>query len=144
MSQPGHNAWLLFLCFSMKNQPFLRRLGFAWHGIVTAWRAEMSLRQQSVAAVGVLITLLWLQPAPIWWAVLLLNCGLVIAAELFNSALEHALDLLHPGPHPAVGLAKDCAAGAVLVLSFSGIILFVCFLLEMFSVSSFLLILNVE
>ncbi|KQN75634.1 diacylglycerol kinase [Duganella sp. Leaf61] len=118
----------------MKNQPFYRRLGFAWHGIVSAWRTEMSMRQQSAAAVGVIITLLWLRPAPVWWALLLLNCGLVLAAELFNSALEHALDHLHPAPHPAIGLAKDCAAGAVLLLSVTGIALFTCFLYETFLV----------
>ena len=116
----------------MKNQPFYKRLGFAWHGIVSAWRTEVSLRQQSVIALGVLLTLLWLQPAPVWWALLLLNCGLVLAAELFNSALESALDHLHPLPHPAIGLAKDCAAGAVLVLSLIGLILFICFLCYVF------------
>jgi diacylglycerol kinase (ATP) len=114
----------------MKNQPFYRRLGFAWHGIVSAWRTEMSMRQQSIAALAVLLTLLWLRPAPVWWALLLLNCGLVLAAELFNSALEHALDHLHPDPHPAIGLAKDCAAGSVLVLSITGVMLFCCFLYE--------------
>jgi len=116
----------------MKNQPFYKRLGFAWHGIISAWRTETSLRQQSVAAVGVLLTLLWFRPAPVWWALLLLNCGLVLAAELFNSALENALDHLHPSPHPAIGLAKDCAAGSVLVLSFTGLTLFMCFLYDVF------------
>ena len=43
--------------------------------------------------------------------------GAVLAAETFNTALEHALDRLHPEQDPAIGLAKDCAAGAVLVLS---------------------------
>lgn len=114
----------------MKNQPFYRRFGFAWRGIASAWRTEMSMRQQSGAALAVLLTLLWLRPAPVWWALLLLNCGLVLAAELFNSALEHALDHLHPGRHPAVGLAKDCAAGAVLVLSLTGVVLFICFLCD--------------
>lgn len=116
----------------MKNQRFPARLGFACHGILSAWRTEVSLRQQSAAALAVLIVLLWLRPAPVWWALLLLNCGLVLAAEMFNSALEHALDHLHPDQHPAIGLAKDCAAGAVLLLSGTGIILFTCFLVETF------------
>ena len=129
----GLRAGRCFPASPMKNQPFHRRLGFAWHGIVSAWRSEMSMRQQSIAAVGVLLTLLWLRPAPVWWALLSLNCGLVLAAELFNSALEHALDHLHPTPHPAIGLAKDCAAGAVLVLSLTGVVIFACFICEMFN-----------
>lgn len=116
----------------MKNQPFYKRLGFAWHGITSAWRTEMSLRQQSLAAGSVLLVLLWFRPAPVWWALLLLNCGLVIAAELFNTALEHALDHLHPASHPVIGLAKDLAAGSVLILSITGAIVFICFLFETF------------
>ena len=34
-----------------------------------------------------------------------------------NAALEAALDRLHPQRHPAIGAAKDAAAGAVLVAS---------------------------
>ena len=66
----------------------------------------------------------------IWWALLLLNCGLVLAAELFNTALEHLIDLLHPGLHPSIKIAKDCAAGAVLILSISAACIFVAFLIE--------------
>ena len=43
--------------------------------------------------------------------------GLVIAAELLNSALEALIDHLHPEIHPAIGRAKDVLAGMVLVLS---------------------------
>ena len=69
----------------------------------------------------------------IWWALLLLNCGLVLAAELFNTALEHLIDHLHPGLHPSIKIAKDCAAGAVFILSISAACIFVAFLLETFS-----------
>jgi diacylglycerol kinase (ATP) len=61
--------------------------------------------------------LLVLRPEPIWWALVLLTSGAVIAAELFNTALELVMDRLHPDVHPMIGRAKDCAAGAVLILS---------------------------
>lgn len=41
---------------------------------------------------------------------------LILAAELFNLALETLTDHLHPARRPAIGAAKDCAAGAVLLL----------------------------
>lgn len=97
-------------------------------GIVCAWRGEASFRQQSVVAAGVLLLLLWRRPALVWWALLLMNCGLVLAAELFNTALENALDHLHPEQHDAIRIAKDCAAGAVLVLSLTGFGVFITFL----------------
>lgn len=112
----------------MKNQSFRQRAGFAIQGILCAWRGEASFRQQVVVAFGVLLILLWRRPPMVWWALLLMNCGLVLAAELFNTALEHALDHLHPERHDAIRIAKDCAAGAVLVLSLTGLGVFVTFL----------------
>jgi diacylglycerol kinase (ATP) len=116
----------------MKNQPFHQRLGFAAHGILTAWRNENSFKTQFCAAVCVLLVLLWRRPAPIWWAFLLMSCGMVMAAELFNSALEAALDRLHPERHPAIRIAKDCAAGAVLLLSLTAVGVFAAFLVATF------------
>ncbi|MBC7607955.1 MAG: diacylglycerol kinase, partial [Polaromonas sp.] len=108
----------------MKNQSFRRRVGFALQGVRSAWRGEASFRQQVFLALGVLAILMWRQPEMIWWALLLMNCGLVLAAELFNTALENALDHLNPERHPAIEVAKDCAAGAVLVLSLTGFCVF--------------------
>ena len=112
----------------MKNQSFRRRLGFAVQGVRVAWRHESSFRLQFLAAGVVLLVLLWFRPAAVWWAVLLMNCGMVLAAELFNTALEHTLDHLSPEHHPAVGIAKDCSAGAVLLLSLTAIGSFMAFL----------------
>lgn len=114
----------------MKNQSFCRRLGFAMEGVSCAWRSETSFRQQVVVALGVLFILLWRRPAMVWWALLLMNCGLVLAAELFNTALEHALDHLSPERHPAIQVAKDCGAGAVLLLSLTGVCVFIAFLVS--------------
>ena len=112
----------------MKNQSFRQRAGFFLHGIACAWRSEVSFRHQAIAATGVVLILLWRRPALVWWALLLMNCGLVLAAELFNTALENALDHLHPEQHDAIRIAKDCAAGEVLVLSLTGLGVFMAFL----------------
>lgn len=112
----------------MKSQPFLQRLSFSLQGIRSAWSHEASFRFQTLMALGVLALLLWFRPAPIWWALLLMNCGLVLASELINTALEHALDHLHPDLHPAIKVSKDCAAGAVLVFSLSAVATFLAFL----------------
>ena len=111
----------------MKNQPFYRRFGFAWHGIVSAFQSEASFRQQVLMALALLAILIWRNPAAVWWAILLTNCGLVLAAELFNTALEHTLDHLSPEIHPSVRLAKDCSAAAVLVLSIGALLAFAAF-----------------
>ncbi|MDB5936707.1 MAG: diacylglycerol kinase [Massilia sp.] len=117
----------------MKNQRFDRRLGFAANGIAAAWRNETSFRYQCMAALCVVAVLAWRRPPMMWWALLLAMSGMVLAAELFNSALEAALDHLHPELDPAIGVAKDCAAAAVLVLSLASAGVFVAFLVDSFA-----------
>ena len=100
-----------------KNQSFMRRLGFALAGVTHAVRTERSLQIQSVVLLCVLSMLVYLQPAPLWWALVILAASAVLAAELFNTAVERLADHLHPELHPEIRLVKDCAAGAVLIAS---------------------------
>ncbi|MDB5721721.1 MAG: diacylglycerol kinase, partial [Alphaproteobacteria bacterium] len=100
-----------------KNQPFRLRLGYAVAGIRIVARREDSFRSQCRLAIAAIGTAALLRPAPIWWALLTLSIGLVLALECTNAALEYALDQLHPEQHPEVGHAKDAAAGAVLLAS---------------------------
>jgi len=98
-----------------KNQPFLERLAFALAGLGHALRTERSVRFQIVVFVIVLVAMLILRPEPLWWGLVLLASSSVLAAELFNTALEHLADHLHPEIHPSIRIVKDCAAGAVLI-----------------------------
>jgi undecaprenol kinase len=98
-----------------KNQSFLARLRFARDGLTHAVATEHSLRFQVTAFAVMLIVLAVLRPEPIWWALILLASGAVIAAELLNTAIELLADHLHPETHASIRRVKDCAAGAVLV-----------------------------
>lgn len=113
----------------MKGQRFARRMGYAWQGLRTAWRLEASVRSHGASATLVLIALLVTQAPAVWWAIMALAVGAVIAAELFNSAIEALADHLHPGQHPAIGVVKDVAAGAVLLCSAAAVIVGVAFLI---------------
>lgn len=101
----------------MKNASFLRRLGYAVHGIATVARREKSFRAQlalGVVAAGVTAAL---RPGWAWAAIIGLCIVAVLALELVNAALEYMIDRLHPDIHPEIGAAKDAAAGAVLLAS---------------------------
>jgi len=98
-----------------KNQSFRARLGFALQGFAHAVRAERSLQAQLVAFAAALAALGILRPSALWWALVLLASAGVIAAELFNTAIEGLADGLHPQDHPAIRSAKDCAAAGVLI-----------------------------
>ena len=102
---------------SFKNQSFLTRLRFAGMGLIIGLRNEHSLQFQMLAMIGIFIALAFLRPEPVWWALVALASAAVIAAELFNTAVEHLADHLHPDLHPMIRVVKDCAAAAVLVAS---------------------------
>jgi diacylglycerol kinase len=65
---------------------------------------------------------LWLGLAGYEWAILVLTISGVLAAELINSALEMLADATSPEHHPLVGIAKDVAAGAVLVMALGSVV----------------------
>jgi diacylglycerol kinase (ATP) len=98
-----------------KNQPFVHRFRFALLGLAAAWRSERNFRIQVGALIAAVAVLLVLGIEPVWWAMVLLTSGSVLAAELFNTALEHLADHLHPDTHARIQIVKDCAAAAVLV-----------------------------
>src|SRR5262245_44120645 len=110
-----------------KNQAFTKRLQFALSGLAAAFRSEASFRFQILAATGVVFLILALRPGALWTAILLLTTSGVLSAELFNTALERLADRLHPELDPAIRSVKDCAAGAVLVLSFCSVAVFLLF-----------------
>lgn len=106
----------------MKNQGMQQRVGFAWAGIAAAWRNERSFRIQIVFALALPVALLLLRVSAVWWALCVIAAMLVLAAELFNTALETLIDHLHPETHSVIKTVKDCAAGAVLLLSVGAVI----------------------
>jgi undecaprenol kinase len=104
-----------------KNQPFYKRVGFALAGIGYAVRSEQSARIQVGVFAVVVVALLVMQPGPFWWALVMLASASVLAAEMFNTAIEHLADHLHPEIHPHIRAVKDCAAAGVLLASLGAV-----------------------
>jgi len=117
----------------MKGRSFFSRLGFAQNGLLAAFRSEPSFRFQTLAACVAVLTTLWLHPPLVWLALITVMSALVLAAELVNTALEHALDGLHPEQAIFVKIAKDCAAASVLVLSIAAVATYLLMVFEIFS-----------
>ncbi len=112
----------------MKGQPLYKRLGFAINGLNLAFFREHSFRHHVISCVGVLIALICIRPSPIWWAVGALAVGLVMVAELFNTAIETLTDHIHPELHHEIQAVKDISAAAVLVSSITAILVTTVFL----------------
>lgn len=114
----------------MKNRSFVERLGFAYAGLVAAFRRERSFRTHLIFAGLAVLALLILQPPPVWWALVAVVIALVLALELVNSAIEAVIDLLHPERHEEIRAAKDMVAGAVLVISLAALVVALMLVIE--------------
>ena len=106
----------------MKSQSIDKKINNAFNGIVFTFKTESNFRFHCYSAIAVLFFFLFLQPRLLWWALISICIGLVIAAELSNTAMETLLDYSHPEIHPAVGKVKDIMAGMVLGLSLLAVI----------------------
>jgi diacylglycerol kinase (ATP) len=73
------------------------------------------MRIHFIAAIAVLLAVLFLKVSPVEFALLALSILAVLCAEMFNTAIEAVVDLVAPGYHPLAKIAKDTAAGAVLI-----------------------------
>lgn len=95
----------------------LNSFGYALQGIATAFTSEVNLRWHLLSAAVVVIIGVYTGLSLTKWAMLCFAIGLVLMAELFNTAIEVIVNLVSPEHHPLAGKAKDIAAGAVLVAS---------------------------
>jgi undecaprenol kinase len=95
---------------------YLARFPYAINGMVYAFLNDFSYRFQVYGgALVVLITLLIIRPfTGLEFLFILLAWVLILITELQNSAIEAALDKLHPELHESIKHSKDMAAGAVL------------------------------
>lgn len=107
----------------MKNQSIWKKLKFAFNGILYATRNEHNMQRHIISTTIVICLFYYLKISIFWWALIILCIGLIIAAELLNSAIENLIDYLHPEIHEKVGKVKDMLAGMVLVLSITALLI---------------------
>ena len=96
---------------------FFQSFRYALEGLVPAVKTErninvMLLLGAITVVAGALVVL-----DPVSWCLIVICCGLVIFAELCNTAMETIVDLATQELHPLAKRAKDIAAASVYVLS---------------------------
>lgn len=99
----------------MKPTRFIDSANCAIEGIIHAARTEKHMRHHFLAAFLVLLAVLFLEVSPLEFTMLTISVCFVLFAELINTSLEAVVDLVSPQFHPLAKIAKDTAAGGVLV-----------------------------
>ncbi|HBV95956.1 MAG: hypothetical protein JL50_04890 [Peptococcaceae bacterium BICA1-7] len=106
-----------------KRNSFLYSFVYALRGIVWVTATQRNMRIHLAAAVAVLAAAVWLGLSNAETAVIVLAVALVMVAEIINTAIERAVDLVTREYHPLAGIAKDVAAGAVLLAAFFSVVI---------------------
>lgn len=105
----------------MRSGSLLWSFNYAIAGIVYALRTQRNMRLHALAAAVVLAVALLLGIARWEMVALLFAITLVFIAELVNTAIESAVDVSTERYDPMARIAKDVAAGAVLVASLNAV-----------------------
>ncbi|MDD5183629.1 MAG: diacylglycerol kinase family protein [Paludibacter sp.] len=93
----------------------IKSFGFAGRGIYSVIKSEFNMKIHITIGILVFICGFIFDISLTEWLLCLLCFGLVLGAEMINTAIENVVDLVSPDQHPLAGKAKDAAAGAVLI-----------------------------
>ncbi|WP_195572698.1 diacylglycerol kinase family protein [Paenibacillus sp. 1001270B_150601_E10] len=100
----------------------------AWEGICYAYRTQRNMKVHVMITACVIPLGIGLQLSSYEWLWIIAAIAIVLAMELMNTAVEAVVDLVMPDLHPLAKIAKDTAAGAVLITAvfavFVGAIIF--------------------
>lgn len=121
---------------------FIRGFGYAFEGVITALKTECNMRVHFVCMAYMYFFLFafdFFEITRTQFAVIFIANGLVIGGELINTAVEAAVDM-HGQAHTPLGkIAKDTAAGAVLVFAVAAV---ACGIAIMYQPTAFELLFN--
>ncbi len=104
MSSDKFSIWIRIKSFS-----------FAVRGILDLFKREHNARVHLAAAIIVTVVGFVLKIERVEWIFIVFAIGLVIFAELFNTAIERLADKVEPDQDDLIRQVKDYAAGAVLI-----------------------------
>lgn len=109
--------------------PLYKSFGYAFEGIFAGIRGERNMKIHCFAAVCVIVARVLFHISVTEWCICLVLFGLILSLELVNTAIEAVVDLVTEDKKPLAKLAKDTAAGAVLIAAvmaaMAGLLIFV-------------------
>jgi diacylglycerol kinase (ATP) len=99
----------------------LESFNWAFEGIIHVLRTQRNMRIHFAVAVIVLVAALAVGVSRIELIALLISIAFVLVVEMVNTAIEQAIDVATTAFDPLAKLAKDVAAGAVLIATVNAV-----------------------
>ena len=106
---------------SQRSPTIFDSFNYASEGIVHVLRTQRNMRIHFAVAAVVLVLALWVGVPKIELIALLISITFVLIAEMINTAIEGAIDVSTTSFDPMAKLAKDVAAGAVLIATLNAL-----------------------
>jgi diacylglycerol kinase (ATP) len=106
---------------SQRSRTIFDSFNYASEGIIHALRTQRNMRIHFLIAAAVLVAALWVGVAKIELIALLISITFVLMAEMINTAIEGSIDVSTTSFDPMAKLAKDVAAGAVLIATLNAV-----------------------
>jgi diacylglycerol kinase (ATP) len=94
---------------------------YAIEGLIHVLRTHRNMRIHFAIAIAVMVGAVWAGVSRLELIALLLSIAFVLVAEMINSAIEQAIDMATTSFDPLAKLAKDIAAGAVLIAAVNAV-----------------------
>jgi diacylglycerol kinase (ATP) len=91
-------------------------------GLMFVLRTQRNAHIELAATALVVALAVWLRVSALEGALLALAIGVVFVAEMINTAIEQAIDLVMPEQHQLAGVAKDAAAAGSLVAALTAFV----------------------
>ncbi len=102
---------------------------YAFEGIKSSLKTERNIKIHFSMMILVIVAGILLDISTYEWMICIILFGMVIGGELVNTAIEEVTDLVTTEINPKAKLAKDIAAGAVLIMAITsaiiGLIIFI-------------------
>ena len=118
-----------------KKNPLYKSFGDAFEGIFTGIKKERNMKIHCLAMLCVVAAGFVFRISVSEWCICLILFGMILSLELVNTAMEAVVDLVTEERRPLAKLAKDTAAGAVLIAAIMaagvGLLIFVPKVLEL-------------
>lgn len=112
---------------------FLKGFKYAFKGIFYALHTQKNMRFHATIMAFMFFFLLkydFFEITRGQFAVLALTCGIVLSLEFVNSSIEAVVDLVSPEYNRLAGIAKDTAAGAVLMSAIAAVVVGLIIMLQ--------------
>ena len=107
----------------MRRSNLLTSFRYAFAGLWYLLRTQRNARIHISISLVIIALGLWLGLNTTQWAVIALTIGVVLVAEFFNTVVEVIVDLVTEEYHPLAKIAKDTAAGAVLLMAMISVVI---------------------